>query len=322
MNVSIQICQGFLLGGFTMKKISIYVLIEKLSICSIMLLLMITPTLATNAGQDGLNPGRIEGTGTESVYGTMQIVDFRDLAIFAQYWLETECNAANNFCGGADLDHLYDVDYDGYPSDVDCDDRDPNVFPGAPEIRDGKDNNCDPNGKADEGLIVPGDIIITEILYDSSEVPDERFEWFEVFNSTDIPINMRTWLLRDQLSSTQEIAVVNDDVIVPPGGFAVFCHTLSANFNGGVVCDYEYGHLTLENTADELILDFDGLVIDEVWYDEYNGWPRATSGSLNLDPNSFLLDNNDPSNWCNSPVGPEIPNGDEATPGAPNMDCW
>ncbi len=199
-----------------MKKINIDVFIEKFSMCSIMLLLMIIPTLATNASQDGLNPGRNEGVGTENANGTIRIVDFRDLAIFAQYWLEKECNAINNFCGGADLDHLYDVDYDGYPSDVDCDDRDPNVFPGAPEIRDGKDNNCDPNGKADEGLIVPGDIIITEILYDSSEVPDERFEWFEVFNSTDIPINMRTWLLRDQLSSTQDIAVFNDDVIFSP----------------------------------------------------------------------------------------------------------
>jgi hypothetical protein len=305
-----------------MKKNSFDVFIEGLSVYLIVLLQMITPGLAANATQDRLNSERGEGFVTETGTGDMRIVDFRDLAILARYWLETDCNASNNFCGGADLDHLYDVDYDGYPSDVDCDDRDPNVFPGAPEIRDGKDNNCDPDGKADEGLIMTGDIIITEILYDSSEVPDDRFEWFEVFNPTDIPINMRTWLLRDQLSSTQDIAVVNDDVIVPPRGFAVFCHTLSADFNGGVVCDYEYGHLILENTADELILDFDGLVIDEVWYDEEADWPRATSGSLNLDPNAFLLDNNDPNNWCNSPAGHEIPNGDEATPGAANVDCW
>ena len=299
------------------------VIISEIPYIRLFVLLLTVPLVSvTNAGQDRLNSWRIEGPGINNSNGIVRIVDFRDLAIFARYWLETECNAANNWCGGADLDHLYDADYDGYPSDVDCDDLDPNVFPGAPEIRDGKDNNCDPDGKADEGLIVPGDIIITEILYDSSEVPDERFEWFEVFNPTDIPINMRTWLLRDQSSSMQDIAVVNDDVIVPPKGFAVFCQTLSANFNGGVVCDYEYGHLTFGNSADELILDFDGLVIDEVWYDENNGWPSATSGSLNLDPNAFLLDNNNPNNWCNSPQGHEIPNGDEATPGAANVDCW
>jgi hypothetical protein len=305
-----------------MKKYSFHVFIERFSTHMIALVLMIIPAVATNASQDRLNSERIGSVGIATSDKTTRIVDFRDLAILVRYWLETECNAANNFCGGADLDHLYDADYDGYPSDVDCDDLDPNVFPGAPEIRDGKDNNCDLDGKADEGLIVPGDIIITEILYDSSEVPDERFEWFEVFNSTDIPINMRTWLLRDQPGSMQDIAVVNDDVIVPPKGFAVFCHTLSANFNGGVMCDYEYGHLTFGNSADELILDFDGLVIDEVWYDEEADWPRATSGSLNLDPNAFLLDNNDPNNWCNSPQGHEIPNGDEATPGAANVNCW
>lgn len=306
-----------------MKKISVDVFIKKLTTCLVVWLLTIAPTSASKASQDELKPSRIEGIGTQGTGGTTRIVDFRDLAIFAGYWLETNCNATNNWCGGADLDRLDDLDYDGYPSDVDCDDLDPNVFPGAPEVRDGKDNDCDPDGKADEGLIAPGDIIITEILYDSSEIPDARFEWFEVFNPTDIPVNMRTWLLRDQLSSTQDIAVVNDDVIVPPGGFAVFCRTLSASFNGGVVGDYEYGHLNLENTADELILDFDGLIVDEVWYDENAGWPRAWTGSLNLDPNAFLLDNNDPNNWCNSPSsGPKIPNGDEATPGAPNVDCW
>ena len=43
-----------------------------------------------------------------------------------------------------------DQDGDSYTSDVDCDDNDPFVHPGAPEICDGKDNNC--NGQIDEGV--------------------------------------------------------------------------------------------------------------------------------------------------------------------------
>ena len=37
-----------------------------------------------------------------------------------------------------------DSDGDGYPDDVDCGDNDPSVFPGAPELADGKDNDCNP----------------------------------------------------------------------------------------------------------------------------------------------------------------------------------
>jgi hypothetical protein len=41
-----------------------------------------------------------------------------------------------------------DVDGDGVPAGMDCNDNDPNVFPGAPEMCDGRDNDC--NGMIDE----------------------------------------------------------------------------------------------------------------------------------------------------------------------------
>lgn len=48
-----------------------------------------------------------------------------------------------------------DSDNDGYLSDVDCDDGDPEVYPGALEICNNIDDNCD--GTVDEGFDIDGD---------------------------------------------------------------------------------------------------------------------------------------------------------------------
>ena len=44
-----------------------------------------------------------------------------------------------------------DLDGDGFTDDLDCDDSNASVYPGAPEICDGLDNNC--NTVVDEGLV-------------------------------------------------------------------------------------------------------------------------------------------------------------------------
>ena len=54
---------------------------------------------------------------------------------------------------------LTDEDGDGYTADVDCDDNDVSVNPGATEICDGNDNNCD--GEIDEG--------VTQTFYQDSD---------------------------------------------------------------------------------------------------------------------------------------------------------
>ncbi len=75
------------------------------------------------------------------------------------------CDHLDNDCNGLiDDGKLCDADQDGYtwcgsldsqgrPFNVDCDDNDPTIHPGAQEICDGKDNDC--NGKVDDGAVCP-----------------------------------------------------------------------------------------------------------------------------------------------------------------------
>ncbi len=51
---------------------------------------------------------------------------------------------------GISISGPVDADGDGYASDVDCDDTDAGINPGATEVCDGVDNNCD--GTVDEGV--------------------------------------------------------------------------------------------------------------------------------------------------------------------------
>lgn len=42
--------------------------------------------------------------------GPLCIVDFEHFARFAEHWLETDCSELNDWCSGADLNYLGDVD--------------------------------------------------------------------------------------------------------------------------------------------------------------------------------------------------------------------
>ncbi len=68
---------------------------------------------------------------------------------------DEECDFMDNDCDGL-TDEDFDADGDGWTTcGGDCDDGDPNTYPGAEELCDGKDNDCD--GDIDEGFDKDGD---------------------------------------------------------------------------------------------------------------------------------------------------------------------
>ena len=80
--------------------------------------------------------------------------------MIGQTWAQNEeltYEGLTLICFTADL---VDSDNDGVTSDLDCDDNDPNNYPGNIEICDGQDNNCD--GVIDEGFSFDDPIITCE----------------------------------------------------------------------------------------------------------------------------------------------------------------
>ncbi len=104
----------------------------------------------------------LDGDGHLSIAQGGQDCDDFNLQVFPG--ATERCNGLDDDCDGQ-VDELFDVDGDGFLADapgclalageVDCDDADPAVFPGAAELCNGRDDDCD--GSLDEALDQDGD---------------------------------------------------------------------------------------------------------------------------------------------------------------------
>lgn len=142
------------------------------------------------------------------------------------------------------------------------------------------------------------DVIVSEINYNSSDDLDAG-DWFEVKNQLDIPVDLSDWSLRDD--DDQHVYVVPEGIVLPPGGYYVFCESiddLSSQFPvvTNVVGDLDFG---LGNGGDVVRLyDASGVIRMSVCYSDDDPWAGGADGdgyTLELsDPHVNL---NDPLNW-------------------------
>jgi hypothetical protein len=217
---------------------------------------------------------------------------------------------------------LADADGDGYNEKIDCDDQDANTYPGASEIAgNSKDDDCD--GVTDEETVAAGAVIIDELMIDTSVVTDGSGEYIELFNTTAKDITLNGWTVRDSGSDHFTIGG-SSTVVIKAHSYLVLGVNGYLNTNGGVNVDYVYGNaMTLDNTADEVMLVDDGTVVDQVAYDNSQGWTIPKGRSLGLSPTKLdAQSNDDSSSWCAATTS--IPPGtgtDKGTPGATNDVC-
>jgi len=231
---------------------------------------------------------------------------------------EEVLDGVDNDCNGIADDVGQDDDGDGWYSGAgDCDDTDPAVNPDAAEILDTLDQNC--NDLADEGLILYGDLVITEIFHNADGVDDDQ-EWFEVYNASGVDLNVMSWEIYD-LDTDTHVVSEGIPLIIAADSYYVFGESIDPALNGGAGVDYEYGNaISLGNSDDEIYLAIDGMVVDGVEYDDGVNFPDPTAASMNLDPGYVDADYNDfGSVWCEATLA-SFGNG-LGTPGDVNELC-
>ena len=228
---------------------------------------------------------------------------------------EEICDGIDNDCDPA-TDELADGDGDQWAvCDGDCDGNDAGVFPGSPEVYDGKDNDC--NELVDEGVLPANALIITEIMQNSAVVSDDFGEWFEVYNNTAMPMNLRGVWMHDDGSNDHTIA---SDVWIDPGMYAPLGKEGDTALNGGVTLAYVYEDFTLGNSTDEIYLWFGADLLDSVIYDDGVTFPDPNGATMSLDIAMYdTVLNDDGANWCFGV--PVFGDGDTGTPGADNESC-
>ncbi|GMV40003.1 MAG: hypothetical protein AMXMBFR64_17190 [Myxococcales bacterium] len=172
---------------------------------------------------------------------------------------------------------------------------------------------CTPECLLLSSPIVPGDLVITEIMVDSVAVDDAVGEWFEVFNRTGEILSIGGLHVADGQGSALVLSV-----LIPPYGTVVLGRSADPALNGGVPVDYVYEGVTLGDSEGTLALSVGGVLIDQVEW--WAGWPLASGAALSLDVASYdAVANDDPASWC---LATQVyGTGDRGTPGLANDQC-
>lgn len=159
----------------------------------------------------------------------------------------------------------------------DCDDGADDVFPGATEKTDGKDQDCD--GLVDEHLLVPGSLLVTELsLASLGDAPP----YVEVRARAGSPLQLANVVLAlGGASLTLPAAALEDCDVV------LFCGQEEAGSVDGVPCLAPLPALPGPDQALSLTAEVE---LDQV---DWSGWALPEDASLELDPNVDSVDGND-----------------------------
>jgi len=206
-------------------------------------------------------------------------------------------------CGGnnIDMDECGICFGSGYTDNCDvCDDNESNDCPKDCAGIDGGTAVVDECGEC----ILEGDhstcIVINEINYHSfdTSIPND---WVELHNPTSETIAIGLWKFKD---NNDNVFTLLENTILSAGDFLVLCKDTIAFTSmfpevANIIGDLGFG---LDAAGERVrLFDSNGLLVDEVEYDDSAPWPIEADGTgATLELIHPSLDNNRASNWAAS----------------------
>jgi hypothetical protein len=168
--------------------------------------------------------------------------------------IDNDCNGLIDFIGTQPVCAPPDADGDGYNQNQDCNDNDATIYPGAPELCDFKDNDCD--GVVDEGTCLPNCVTLRDaqngvVAHDailSGDYPDSALGpyfgmWTGVSTGGNINYSIMKWDL-SSLPSGQNVHVTSASIDVWVGWNASFntvgVHRANGSWNEATVTYNNY----------------------------------------------------------------------------------
>ncbi len=167
----------------------------------------------------------------------------------------------------------------------------------------------------------PGDLIFTEITANGNgnTSGQDNAEWVEIYNASTKSIQLQNV----RLEAANGNATIAANIVMTPGAYVTLARAnTSGTSTAGFTATYLYQTLPFTNGGDTLRLEYpNGTVIDQVTFDDGNGWPNTTQGtSIQLSNNRFTAAQNDAAgNWCSSTN--TYATNKKGTPGVANAQC-
>ncbi|MEY3015662.1 MAG: hypothetical protein RIT45_4397 [Pseudomonadota bacterium] len=180
-------------------------------------------------------------------------------------------------------------------------------------------DGCSPMCKK-EVPIGAGDLVVVELMIDTSATADDKGEWVELYNASTQTLDINGLELRNKTSV--HVVMADKPLTLAPKTLLVMALSTDPQVNGGVTAAYGYSSVNLTNGGNQIRLVWAGKDVDVVGYEDgVLGWPPVVSGrSLQLSSDKLDATTNDlPGAWClgKTPYGA----GDKGTPGATNAVC-